>query len=117
MKQTSIAYFRKAFSRIGLDLQKYIYSWTSPPPPKRYVLSILSGIANTCGNRIYMITQLKVTQTLGVAVGGNVNFSIRVEGNANFSIRVGDNANFSDFRYQHVGIFNAKLWRWGSEPT
>ena len=27
------------------------------------------------------------------------------------------NANLSFFRYQHVGIGNAKLWRWGSEPT
>ena len=24
---------------------------------------------------------------------------------------------FSGFRYQHVGIGNAKLWRWGSKPT
>ena len=32
-------------------------------------------------------------------------------------LRVGGSANFSDFRYQHVGIPKAKLWRWGSEPT
>ena len=44
---------------------------------------------------------------LGVGVGGN----------ANFSVRVGGNANFISFRYQHVGIPNAKLWRWGSKPT
>ena len=31
-----------------------------------------------------------------------------------FINRVGGNANFSVFRYQHVGIPNAKLWRWGS---
>ena len=38
-------------------------------------------------------------------------------GNANFSVSVGGNANFSIFRYQHVGIFDAKFWRWGSKPT
>ena len=38
---------------------------------------------------------------LGVGVGGNTNFSICFGGNANFSV----------FRYQHVGIGNAKLWR------
>ena len=32
----------------------------------------------------------------------------RVVGNANFSVRVEDNPNFSVFRYQHVGIPNAK---------
>ena len=37
--------------------------------------------------------------------------------NANFSFRVGGNASFSVFRYQHVGIPNAKLWRWGSKQT
>ena len=42
---------------------------------------------------------------LGVGVGSN--FSVRVEGNANFSV----------FRYQHVGIPNAKLWRCVSKPT
>ena len=42
---------------------------------------------------------------------------VGVEGNANFSIRVGGKSNFSVFRYQHVGIPNAKLWRWRSEPT
>ena len=41
---------------------------------------------------------------------------VGVEGNANFSIHVGGNANFSVFRYRHVGIPNAKLWRWGSKP-
>ena len=43
---------------------------------------------------------------MGVGVGGNANFSIRVGGNGNFSV----------FRYQHVGIGNAKLWHWGSKP-
>ena len=32
-------------------------------------------------------------------------------------VGVGGNANFSVFRYQYVGITNAKLWRWGSKPT
>ena len=40
-----------------------------------------------------------------------------VRGNANFSIRVGGNANFSIFRYQTVGIPNAKFLRWGYCPT
>ena len=44
--------------------------------------------------------------TLGFCIGGNANFMFRVGGNANFSV----------FRYQHVGIPKAKLWRWGSEP-
>ena len=44
---------------------------------------------------------------LGFCVGGNTNFMFRFGGNANFSI----------FRYQHVGIPNSKLWRWGSKPT
>ena len=43
---------------------------------------------------------------LGVGIGGNANFSVCVGGNANFSV----------FRYQHVGIPKAKLWRWGSKP-
>ena len=30
--------------------------------------------------------------------------------------RVGGSANFSVFRYQHVGLPNAKLWRSGSKP-
>ena len=36
-----------------------------------------------------------------------------------FTLRVGvgGDANFSVFRYQHVGIPNAKLWHWGSKPT
>ena len=42
--------------------------------------------------------------TLGFCAGGNANFMFRVGGNANFSV----------FRYQHVGIPNAKLWHWGS---
>ena len=54
---------------------------------------------------------------------------VGVEGNANFSFGVGVTqilalalgvtqilANFSVFRYQHVGIPNTKLWRWGSKP-
>ena len=44
---------------------------------------------------------------LGVAVGGNAYFSVSIGGNANFSV----------FIYQHVGILNAKLWRWESKPT
>ena len=36
-------------------------------------------------------------------------------GDPTFSVRVGGNANFSVFRYQHVGIPNAKLWCWGSK--
>ena len=32
-----------------------------------------------------------------------------VGGDANFMFRVGGNANFSVFRYQHVGISNAKF--------
>ena len=44
---------------------------------------------------------------LGVGIGGNVNFSCCVGGNANFIV----------FRYQHVGIPNAKLGCWGSKPT
>ena len=32
------------------------------------------------------------------------------------SIRVWDNVHFSGFKYQHVGIGKAKLWRWGSKP-
>ena len=43
---------------------------------------------------------------LGFCVGGNTNLIFRVGGNANFSV----------FRYQHVGIPNAKLWRWGTKP-
>ena len=39
-----------------------------------------------------------------------------VGGNAKFMLCVGGNANFSVFRYNHVAIPNAKLWRWGSEP-
>ena len=29
---------------------------------------------------------------------------------------VGGNANFIIFKYQYVGISNAKLWRWRSKP-
>ena len=36
--------------------------------------------------------------------------------NANVSVPVGGEANFGVFRYQHVGIPNAKLWRSGSKP-
>ena len=39
---------------------------------------------------------------LGVCVRGNVNFSLRIGGNANSSV----------FKYQHVGIPNAKLSLW-----
>ena len=28
---------------------------------------------------------------------------------------IGENADFCVFRYQHIGIANAKLWRWGSK--
>ena len=31
-------------------------------------------------------------------------------------VDIGGNTNFSVFRYQHVGIPNAKLWHWGSKP-
>ena len=41
----------------------------------------------------------------------------RVGGNASFRVGVGANANFSIFRYQHVGIGNAKSSHWGSYPT
>ena len=40
-----------------------------------------------------------------------------IDGIANFMFRVGGTPNFSVFRYQHVGIPNAKLWRWGSKPV
>ena len=43
--------------------------------------------------------------------------SARVVGNAKFRVGIGGNSNFSIFRYQHVGIPNAKLWRWGSKLT
>ena len=43
---------------------------------------------------------------LGVCVGGNSNFMFCVGGYTNLSV----------FRYQHVGIGNAKLWLWGSKP-
>ena len=49
-------------------------------------------------------------------VGGNANFRFGVGENANFRFDIGGNANFRIFRYQHVGIPNAKLWRWGSKP-
>ena len=44
-------------------------------------------------------------------------FGFCVGGNANFMFRVGGNANFRVSKYQHVGIPNAKLWRWGLKPT
>ena len=37
-------------------------------------------------------------------------------GNANSMFRIGSNANFSVFRYQHVGIPNAKFRVGGSKP-
>ena len=40
-----------------------------------------------------------------------------VGGYANFKFGVGVKANFHVFIYQHVGIGNEKLWRWGSKPT
>ena len=40
-----------------------------------------------------------------------------VGANANSRVGVGGNTNFSVFRYQHVGIGNAKSLRWGSKPT
>ena len=46
---------------------------------------------------------------LGFCVGSNANFMFRVGGNTNFI--------FSVFRYQHVGIPNANLLPWGSQPT
>ena len=45
---------------------------------------------------------------LGVCVGGNANFRVGVGGNANFKVHVGS---ARLFRYQHVGIPNAKFWR------
>ena len=48
------------------------------------------------GNRTQTIFHLLA---LGVCVGGNANVIICIGGNANFSV----------FRYQHVGIGNAKL--------
>ena len=44
---------------------------------------------------------------VGVCIGGNANLRFGVGGNTNFSV----------FRYQHVCVPNAKLWRWVSEPT
>ena len=44
---------------------------------------------------------------LGFCVRGNKNFRFDVRGKANFRI----------FRYQHVGIGNARLWHWVSRPT
>ena len=44
---------------------------------------------------------------LGFCVGGNANLMFCVGGNASFSI----------FRYQHVGIPNAKSTHWGCYPT
>ena len=40
-----------------------------------------------------------------------------IGGNANFRFGVGGNTNFRVFRSQHVGVSNAKLWRWGCKPT
>ena len=50
-----------------------------------------------------------IIHQLALVVGGGYN--------TNFSVRIGGNANFSVFRFQHVGIPNAKLWHWGSKPT
>ena len=44
-------------------------------------------------------------------------FGVSRRGNTHFRVGIGGNANFSDFRYQHVGIGNAKLWRWGCKST
>ena len=57
------------------------------------------------------------TNILGWAPNATYIPLARVRGNANFMFPVGGNANFSVFRYQHVGIPNAKLWHWGSKPT
>ena len=57
---------------------------------------------------------------LGVGVGGwrwGLALAVGIGGNANFNVRVGGDANFIVFRYQHVGIANATLWRWGSKLT
>ena len=43
---------------------------------------------------------------LGFCIGGNANIMFCVGGDANFSI----------FRYQHVGIPNTKVSRWGYYP-
>ena len=51
--------------------------------------------------------KMYMANTLGVCNGGNENFMFRVGGKGNFSI----------FRYQHVGISNAEMWLWGSQPT
>ena len=57
-------------------------------------------------------------------VGGNANFRVRVGGNTNFRICVGGNTNFRVcvgsarlYRYQHVGIPNAKFSHWEYSPT
>ena len=55
----------------------------------------------TKNNKMYMANVRKV--------GGNANIKIRVGGNAKIKICVVGNANFNVFRYQHVGIPNAKL--------
>ena len=47
--------------------------------------------------------------------GNPVSAPVDVGGNANFRFGVGGNANSSIFRYQHVGMPNVKLWRWGSK--
>ena len=41
----------------------------------------------------------------------------RIGGNTNVTVCVGGNAKSSVFRYQHVGIANAKFWPEGTKPT
>ena len=52
--------------------------------------------------------------TSGVSIGGNANFRVQVSGNVNFRVGVGS---ARLFRYQHVGIPNAKFSRSGYWPT
>ena len=43
-------------------------------------------------------------------------FGFCVWNNIDFIFCIGGNPNFNVYRYQHVGISNAKLWCWGSKP-
>ena len=52
------------------------------------------------------VTYIPLTRVGGFALG-----------EANFKTRVGGNLISSLFRYQHVGIGNAKLWHWLGHPT
>ena len=62
----------------------------------------------TQNNEMYMANaRIFHLLALGVGIGGNANFSIRFWGNAKFGI----------FKYQHVGIPNAKMSNWDSKPT